>query len=105
MKNNSRIDRENRKGCESMLIKGHIVNIPKLYWILFIPIYIGVSYNNIFFDRQLQYFSVTEAEDFGRYVFVLCLSFCQGFIYILLIRLVVSLLKYIFINKKQNSSS
>lgn len=87
-----------------MLVKGHIVSMPKIYWVLLIPIYIVVSYYNIFFDWQLQYSSVTEAEDFGRYVFVLCLSFCQSFIYILLIRLVVFLLKYIFSNKKQNSS-
>lgn len=88
-----------------MLVKGHIVSMPKIYWVLLIPIYIVVSYYNIFFDWELQYYSVTEAEDFGRYLFVLCLSFCQSFIYILLIRLVVSLLKYIFSNKKQNSSS
>lgn len=87
-----------------MLVKGHIVSMPKIYWVLLIPIYIVVSYYNVFFEWQLQYFGVTEVEDFGRYVLVLCLSFCQSFIYILIIRLVVSLLKYIF-SKKQNSSS
>lgn len=87
-----------------MLVKGHIVSMRKKYWVLLIPIYIVVSYNNIFLDWQLQYSGVTEAEDFGRYVFVLCLSFCQSFIYILIIRLVVSLLKFFF-SKKQNSSS
>lgn len=90
-----------RKGCESMLVKGHLVSMPKIYWVLLIPIYLVVSYYNIFFDWQLQYFGISEAEDFGRYVFVLFLSFCQCIIYILLIRLVVSLLKHLFRNKKQ----
>lgn len=88
-----------------MLVKGYIVNFPKFYWVLLIPIFLGVSYYNIFFDWQLQQFSVTEFEDFGRYVFVLVLSICQSFIYILLMSFAVSLLKYLFSNKKQNSSS
>ncbi len=88
-----------------MLVKGHIVSMPKIYWVLLIPIYIVVSYYNIFFDWQLQYSGITEVEDMGRYVFVLCLSFFQSFIYILIIRLVVSTLKYIFSIKKQSSSS
>lgn len=90
---------------DSMLVKGYSVSFPKVYWVLLIPIFLGVSYSNIFFDWQLQYYSVNEAEDFGRYVFVLFLSICQSFIYILLIRLAVSLLKYLFKNKEQKSSS
>lgn len=38
-----------------MLVKGHIVSMGKIYWVLLIPIYIVVSYNNIFLDWQLQY--------------------------------------------------
>jgi len=84
-----------------MLVKGYKVILPKAYWVLLIPIFLGISYYNIFFDWQLQYYGVNEAEDFGRYVFVLVLSICQSFIYILLIRL----LKYLFRNKEENSSS
>lgn len=87
-----------------MLVKGHMISMPKNYWCLWIPIFLWVSYYNIFFDWQLQDFSVNEAEDFGRYVFVLCISFCETFIYILLIRLLVYLFKYTFKFKKQNSS-
>jgi len=99
------LGRQIRNGCESMLVKGHVISMPKIYWVILIPIFLGVSYYNIFFDWQLQYFGVNEAEDFGRYVFVLCISFCQCFIYILFIRLAVSLLKYVFRYKKQNSSN
>ena len=88
-----------------MLVKGYTVSFPKAYWVLLILIFLGVSYYNIFFDWQLQYYGVNEAEDFGRYVFVLVLSICQSFIYILLIRLAVSLLKYLFKNKEQKPSS
>ncbi|MGE6489132.1 hypothetical protein [Paenisporosarcina sp. NPDC076898] len=88
-----------------MLVKGYTVSFPKVYWVVLIPIFLGVSYSNIFFDWQLQYYGVNEAEDFGRYVFVLALSICQSFIYILLIRFAVSLLKYLFRKKEQNSSS
>ena len=87
-----------RDGCEVLLAKGHIISIPKIYWVLSIPIYLVVTYYNIFFEWQLHNSGVAEAEDFGRYVFVLCLSFCQSFIYILIIRLEVSLLT----NKKKN---
>ena len=73
-----------------MLVKGYKVILPKAYWVLLIPIFLGISYYNIFFDWQLQNYGVNEAEDFGRYVFVLVLSVCQSFIYILLIRLAVS---------------
>ena len=48
-----------------MLVKDHIVSMPKIYWVILFPIFIGVSYYNIFFDWQLQYFGVNEAEDFG----------------------------------------
>lgn len=88
-----------------MLVKDYIVDFPKFYWVLLIPVFLGVSYYNIFFDWQLQQFSVTEAEDFGRYVFVIVLSICQSFIYILLMSFAVSLLKYLFRNREQNSSS
>lgn len=83
-----------------MLVKGHIVGIPKIYWIILIPIFLWVSYYNIFLNWDLQHYGVTELEDFGRYVFVLCLSFCQCFIYILFIRLAVITLKFIFRDKK-----
>ena len=92
-------------GGDSMLVKDYIVEFPKFYWVLLIPVFLGVSYYNIFVDWQLQQSSVTEVEDFRIYVFVLVLSICQSFIYILLISFAVSLLKYLFSNKKQNSSS
>lgn len=76
-----------------MLVKGHNVSMPKIYWVILIPIFLGVSYYNIFFDWDLQHYGVTELEDFGLYVFVLCLSFCQCFIYILFIRLAVTTIK------------
>ncbi|SDM89062.1 hypothetical protein SAMN05518871_102493 [Psychrobacillus sp. OK028] len=89
-----------------MLVKGNMIgSMPKFDWVLLIPVFLGVSYYNIFLGWQLQLYSVTEAEDFGRYVFVLCLSFCQSFAYVLFIRLAVSLLKYIYQNKRQNTSS
>jgi hypothetical protein len=88
-----------------MSIKGHNVSLPKIYWVLLIPVFLGVSYYNVFFDWQLQHYIVTETEDFGRYVFVLVISYFQSFIYILLIWLAVSLLKSLFRNKAPNSPS
>lgn len=88
-----------------MFVKDYIVSTPRIYWILAIPIFLGLSYYSIFFDWQLQHYGVTQAEDFGRYVFVLAISICESIIYILLIRLAVSLSKNLYKNKMQNSSS
>ena len=84
-----------------MLIKGANIHIPILYWILLVPIFLVVSFRTLFFDFEIQHFSVNELEDFGRYVFILCVSFFEAFIYMLLIRFVVSLFKKIFQTLKQ----
>ena len=43
-----------------MLVKGYTVSFPIAYWVLLIPIFLGISYYNIFFDWQLQYYGVTR---------------------------------------------
>ena len=80
--------------------KTDFANIHKSYWILMITVFIGVSYYNLFFDWQLQRFDYQEAEDFGRYVFVLAISITQSFIYIQLIRPVVWLMKRIAVSEE-----
>lgn len=84
-----------------MLRNGHTFIMSKIYWVLLIPVFLWVSYYNIFFGWQLHDFSVNEAEDFGRYIFVLTISVCQSFFYILLIMLAVSF--FLFRNKYSSS--
>ena len=84
-----------------MLVKGTNINIPIFYWILLVPIFLVVSFKSLFWDFEIQYFSTNQLEDFGRYVFILGVSFTEAFIYMLLIRFVVFLFKKIFIKPKQ----
>ena len=74
-----------------MLVKGQKFSLHIFYWLLLVPIFLIISYNNLFFDWQVQYFYFNEIEDFGRYVFILVISFVEAFIYVLVIRLVVFL--------------
>ena len=87
-----------------MLMKGANISLPILYWILLVPIFLVVSFRTLFFDFEIQYFSLYELEDFGRYVFILCLSFFEALIYMLLIRFIVFLFKKIFSKLKQQRS-
>lgn len=76
-----------------MLVKGHNFKLSLFYWLLFIPIFLGISYQALFFDRQIQKYYFEELEDFGRYVFVLAISFIEAFIYVLIIRFIVFLIQ------------
>ena len=83
-----------------MLVKGHNFKLSVLYWLLFIPIFLGRSYKALFFDWQIQKYYFNELEDFGRYVLVLAISFIEAFIYVLIIRCIVFLIqKQLHLNK------
>jgi len=83
-----------------MLVKGYNVNLSIFYWLLFIPIFLGISYKALFFEWQIQKYYFNELEDFGRYLFVLAISFIEAFIYVLIIRFIVFLFqKQLHLNK------
>lgn len=83
-----------------MLVKGHNFKLSLFYWLLFIPIFLGISYKSLFFDWQIQKYYFNELEDFGRYVLVLAISFIEAFIYVLIIRCIVFLIqKQLHLNK------
>ena len=76
-----------------MLVKGYHVKFPFIYWILFIPTFLVISYRTLFLDVQIQHYYFNELEDFGRYALFLGLSFIETFIYILIIRIIIGLLQ------------
>ncbi|MDM5232465.1 hypothetical protein [Lysinibacillus pakistanensis] len=83
-----------------MLVKGHNFKLSLFYWLLFIPIFLGISYKALFFDWQIQKYYFSELEDFARYIFVLAISFIEAFIYVLIIRFIVFLFqKQLHLNK------
>ncbi|MGG0658683.1 hypothetical protein [Rummeliibacillus pycnus] len=82
-----------------MLVKGQNLNMPIFYWILLIPIFFITSYKSLFFDWHIQLYYFNELEDFGRYVFVLGISFVEAFIYVSIIRSIVFLVQKMFKNK------
>jgi len=83
-----------------MLVKGRNFKLSLFYWLLFIPIFLGISYKALFFDWQIQKYYYKELEDFGRYVLVLAISFIEAFIYVLIIRFIVFLFqKQLHLNK------
>lgn len=83
-----------------MLVKGYNVKLSIFYWLLFIPIFLGISYKALFFEWQIQKYYFNELEDFGRYLFVLAISFIEAFIYVLIIRFIVFLFqKQLHLNK------
>ncbi|MGE7112124.1 hypothetical protein [Lysinibacillus sp. NPDC047702] len=85
-----------------MLVKGYNFKLSIFYWLLFIPIFLGISYKALFFEWQIQKYYFNELEDFGRYVFVLAISFIKAFIYVLIIRFIVFLFQKQLHLKKVN---
>ncbi|MEG0472721.1 MAG: hypothetical protein RR588_10340 [Solibacillus sp.] len=76
-----------------MLVKGSNFKFSWIYWILFIFTFLVISYRTLFLDVQIQNYYFNELEDFGRYVWILGVSFVEAFIYILIIRVVIGLLQ------------
>lgn len=85
-----------------MLVKGYKFSLPRFYWLLFIPIFVGTSYKALFFDWHIQTYTFHELEDFGRYVMILSTSLIEAFIYLFIIRLIVYLLQLVFQNSNTN---
>lgn len=85
-----------------MLVKGYKFSLPRFYWLLFIPIFVGTSYKALFFDWHIQTYTFHELEDFGRYVMILSTSLIEAFIYLFIIRLIVYLLQLVF--QKSNTN-
>ena len=79
-----------------MLVKGNQIKFPLIYWILVIPTFLVISYRTLFLDVQIQNYYFNELEDFGRYVFLLGLSFAEAFLYILIIRIVIGVLQLFY---------
>ncbi|TBV89060.1 hypothetical protein EW028_06445 [Lysinibacillus sp. OL1] len=87
-----------------MLAKGYKFSLPRFYWLLFIPIFVGTSYKALFFDWHIQTYTFHELEDFGRYVIILATSFIEAFFYLLIFRLIVYLLQLVFQKFTRNNS-
>lgn len=77
-----------------MLVKGH--SVPKIYWVLMIPIFLWLISNRIFSKSQWERYGFSEAEDVGRLIFDIVICLLESFIYILFIWLCVSVVKYLF---------
>lgn len=87
-----------------MLVKGYKFSLPRFYWLLFIPFFVGTSYKALFFDWHIQTYTFHELEDFGRYVMILATSLIEAFIYLLIFRLIVYLLQLVFQKFTRNNS-
>ncbi|MGE7666945.1 hypothetical protein ACQKMN_14645 [Ureibacillus composti] len=72
-----------------MLVKGN--TLPKVYWLLFIPILLLISYQNLF--GTIKHYRMDELEYYGRILFYLITSFAESIIYIVFIWPVVSIVK------------
>ena len=79
-----------------MLVRGNHIKFPLIYWVLVIPIFLVISYRTLFLDVQIQNYYFNELENFGRHVIFLVLSFVEAFLYVLAIRIIVSLLQLFF---------
>ncbi|MDM5333808.1 hypothetical protein QUF56_11275 [Ureibacillus composti] len=74
-----------------MLVKGN--TLPKVYWLLIIPIMLLTSYQNLFKFGKVQHYHIDELEYYGRILFYLITSFAESIIYIVFIWLVISIVK------------
>ena len=79
-----------------MLVKGNQFKLPLIYWMLVIPTFLVISYKTLFLDVQIQNYYFNELEDFGRYVFLLLISFVEAFLYILILRIVIGVLQLFY---------
>ncbi|WP_285399644.1 hypothetical protein [Lysinibacillus sp. fls2-241-R2A-57] len=88
-----------------MLKKGMHFEMSLMYWIILLGLFSLISFKNLFFDWSIQHFltNKVEIEIFGRYVFILFMSFIESFIYILIIRFSVYLLKKALFNTPTKS--
>jgi len=74
-----------------MLVNGY--KLSKIYWLLFIPIMLLTSYQNLFKFGKVQHYQMDEFEYYGRILFYLITSFAESIIYIVFIWLIVSIVK------------
>lgn len=86
-----------------MLVKGSHFKFSWIFWLLVISTFLAHSYRTLFLVEQIQNYYFDELEDFGRYVWLLGVSFVEAFIYILIIQGVIGLLQSFF--KKSNTHS
>ncbi|MGA4719705.1 hypothetical protein [Fictibacillus nanhaiensis] len=74
----------------------------KYYWYLFPIVMILMVINEVLFRKELQYFGLSEIEDFGRLIFLfLVKAFESALITILLIGSYIKL-KSMYENNKKN---
>lgn len=84
-----------------MLVKGR--SVPKIYWVLMIPIFLWMVSNRVILNSQWERYGFSEAEDYGHFIFDIVICLLESFIYILFIWLCVSVVKYLFgINRERN---
>lgn len=85
-----------------MLKKGTHFEMPIMYWVIFLGLFLFISYKNLFFDWSIQNYLTNkiEFEILIRYVFILFTSFIESFIYILFIRFFGFLLNRAFLKQK-----
>ena len=77
-------------------------SVKKYYWYLFPIVMILMVINEVLFRKELQYFGLSEIEDFGRLIFLfLVKAFESALITILLIGSYIKL-KSMYENNKEN---
>lgn len=82
-----------------MLKKGHNVTFFKINWFLLIPLFILTSYKELFISWQVQHYNFNEFEDFGKYVFIIGMSFAEAFIIMILILFISYLIKSVTVKR------
>lgn len=68
-------------------------SLAKFYWLMLIPLFLFISYYELFINWQVQRYSFHELEDFGRYVFVSFIAFVEALIIIYILAMLERVLK------------
>lgn len=71
----------------------YLFSLAKFYWLMLIPLFLVVSYYELFINWQVQRYSFHELEDFGRYVFVSFIAFIEALIIISILAMLERILK------------
>lgn len=71
--------------------------------LLLIPLFILTSYNQLFINWQIQHYNFNELQDFGRYVFIIGISFAEAFIIMIVILFISFLIKSVFVKRNRRN--
>lgn len=74
-------------------------SIKRFFWSLFPFIMVLISIQNIFNNWELQHYGFSELEDFGRLLFVLGTSGCEGALIVVFLWLIIKFAKKVLDNQ------